>query len=137
MLYANKIVSVDQKLYKYRIGHDSMSTNYKLENFIISVNCAKELIKKVKLTKYKDSLQEFFEYNLIYSLIQVLTISALKNDKVHFNFYKKELKSINYLKNKYVKTLLKKQYSTLKYYGMLYILPVNFYLSRLLLKFVF
>lgn len=134
MLYADNIASIDKKCYKYRIGHSSMSTNYKLENFEISVECAKKMLLELQKTKYKDSLRKFFEYNLFYSLIQVIAVSALKGDKEKFYYYKKELKNLHYKCDDTTINWLQKRYSKLTCYGIVYVLPINYYISRLLTK---
>ena len=136
MLHANKIVSIDEKLYYYRVGHSSMSTNYKLDNFILSVDCAKLQIEKLKETRFNDSLKEFFDFVLIYALIQAMTIAALKNEREIYKKYKSELIETNFRKNKYVRTILKGEYSIFKYVGIIYILPTSYYLSRFLLKII-
>ncbi len=136
MVQAKKIVSIDEKLYNYRVGHSSMSTNYKLENFVISINSAHEQIEKISNTKYYNQFKEYFEYRLIYSLIQGMTIAALKNDKEYFDKYKNELVSLKYKENKYLKTILKKEYNYIKYLGIIYVLPFNYYISNKLVKII-
>ena len=136
MIQANKIVSINDKLYNYRVGHSSMSTNYKLDNFIISVNSAHKQIEELNKTNLKEQYKEYFNYRLIYSLIQGVAIAALKDDKTVFVKYKEELKELNYKKNKYVKSLLRKEFSFIKYFGMIYILPLNFKLSKALTKYI-
>ena len=81
MIQANKIASLNDKLYNYRVGHSSMSTNYKLDNFIISVNSAHKQIEELNHTDLKEKYQEYFNYRLIYSLIQGMAIAAQKGNK--------------------------------------------------------
>lgn len=137
MIMADKISSTNEELYNYRVGHSSMSTNYKLENFIISVNSAHEQINGLKKTQKYEEFKEYFEYRLIYTLIQGMTIAALKNNKKYFKKYKKELKDLKYKKNIYCKKILSKEYSFIKYFAMMYILPINYNLSSLLTKIMF
>ena len=134
MIQANGIVSINDKLYNYRVGHSSMSTNYKLDNFIISINSAHKQIEELSKTNLVGQYKEYFEYRLIYSLIQGLAIAAKKCNKEVFNKYKKELKELKYKKNIYTKKLLKKEFSFVKYYGMVYILPLNYQISKILIN---
>lgn len=136
MLNCNKIVSIDEKLHNYRVGHSSMSTNYKLDNFVISVESAKKQQELLKTTKYAEELKDYFDYRMIYVLIQAIAIAALRNDKGIYKMYCKELKKYNFRKNKYMKTILKKEFSSFKYFGMVYVLPLNYTLSRVLTKII-
>lgn len=137
MVQANKIVSINDKLYNYRVGHSSMSTNYKLENFSISINSAHKQVELLKTTDKYSEYKEYFEYRLIYSLIQGMTIAALKNNKEKFEDWRVELFSLNYKKNSYIKRILRNEYNFIKYFAMIYVLPFNFNLSKLLVKLIF
>jgi glycosyltransferase involved in cell wall biosynthesis len=136
MLHANKILTIPNVLYNYRVGHASMSTNYKLENFAISIKSCEAQIELLKTTSYKESLKEYFEFRMIYVLLQALSIAALKNDENHFIEYSKRLKGLGYRNNKYSSRLLKSEFGKLKYFGMIYILPFSFNLSKLLTRII-
>lgn len=136
MIQANGIVSINDKLYNYRVGHSSMSTNYKLDNFIISVNSAHKQIEELSKTNLVEQYKEYFEYRLIYSLIQGLAIAAKKGNKKVFYNYKVELKNLNYKKNIYIKKILKKEFSYIKYLGMVHFLPLNYNLSKFITKII-
>lgn len=129
ILSAGKIVSIEDILYNYRVGHSSMSTNYNMNNFEISVKSCEKQIELLKETKYKKELKEYFEYRKIYVLIQAIAVSAKTKQKDKFNKYANELKRINYKKNKYNRTILKKEFNIIKYLGMIYILPINYRIS--------
>ncbi|MFR0823633.1 MAG: glycosyltransferase family 2 protein [Clostridia bacterium] len=135
MLCAENIVTTNEKLYHYRIGHASMSTDFKLNNFINSVNCCEEQIKLLAKTKYKQELEEYFNFRMIYNLLQTIFVAAQKENRKYFEEYSKRLKCMNYKKNKYVNKL-KKEFGIVKYVGMMYILPQNYNLSRILCKII-
>ena len=136
MIQADKIISINDRLYNYRVGHASMSTDYKLDNFIVSVNSAYKQIEELNKTNLREKFEEYFEFRLIYSLIQGLAITAKKGNKEMFVKYKKELKKLNYKKNIYTKKILKKEFSIIKYFGMIYILPLNYAFSKKIVNFV-
>lgn len=132
MVMANKIVSTRKELYYYRVGHLSMSTDYKLSNFEISINSAKEQIKFIKNSSKYNEFKEYFEYRLIYSLIQGIAVAALKKDKTKFNKWKKELYELKFKRNEYCNSILKKEFGYVKFIGMIDILPKNYYLSAII-----
>ncbi|MDO4986755.1 MAG: glycosyltransferase [Candidatus Saccharibacteria bacterium] len=134
MLEANGIISTDERLYHYRIEQGSMSTSFKVQNFINFINCTDAQIINYKNTKYAGKLDEYFEYRMIYVLIQSLAIFAMKKEKKLFKKYKALLKSYNYKRNPFVKSLLKKEFSTTEYYGMLHILPINYTASSVIAR---
>lgn len=129
MLCANKIVSLDDKLYNYRIGHSSMSTKYNMKHFEISIDSCEEQMKLLEKTKYKEELKEYFEFRKIYVLIQAMAVAAKMKEKQVYDKYIQELKSLHYKTNKYTKSILKKEFGIVKYFGMIYILPANYDLS--------
>ena len=94
-----------------------MSTDYKLENFIISIDSCKKQIELLNKTKYKEELEEYFDFRMIYVLIQVIAVAAKKQNKEIFKKYTEELKKYNYKKNKYVKKILQKEFKPIKYFG--------------------
>lgn len=132
MLSANKIVSIEEKLYNYRVGHSSMSTNYNMKHFEISINSCEKQIELLNKTKYKDKLKEYFEFRKIYVLIQAIAVAAKLKNKQKFHEYVEKLKKINYKKNAYNKKILKKEFGILKYIGMIYILPINYRFSSII-----
>lgn len=136
MLSANKIVSIEDKLYNYRVGHSSMSTNYNMKHFEISVDSCKKQIELLEKTKYKDKLKEYFEFRKIYVLIQAITVAAKVKNKEKFYKYVQELRNLNYKKNVYNKKILKKEFGKLKYIGMIYILPINYKFSSIIVGLV-
>ena len=111
-----------------------MSTSFKVESFINFIDCTKEQTKELARTKYKDELREYFDYRMIYVLIQTIAVSALKHNRELFQKCKKELKELNYKKNPFVKILLKNEFSRLEFIGMVHILPISYRLSSVLMN---
>ncbi len=135
MAMSNGIVSTDKKLYYYRVGHSSMSVNYKLGNFI---DTEYMLIKHREVLRKNQNLEKrlgkYFEFNIIFNIIQTLTVSALQENKKVFREQQKLLKSYNYKNNPYCRKILKPELGIIKYIASVYILPNNYYLSKKLTK---
>lgn len=80
LIKANKIVTVDEQLYHYRVGHTSLSNNmHKTEWYEENVDKTKKQLEAlVILTK---GWNEYFTYRVIYALLQVMLIAACNADK--------------------------------------------------------
>lgn len=135
MVQANGIVSTNKKLYNYRVGHSSMSTDYKIKNFQLSIESAREQLDELKKTNKYDYFEGYFVYRIIYSLLQGLAIAAKTNNKALFKQYKAELIDLEYKKNKYL-SLLKEDFSTIEYVGIVHVLPANYTISKMLTKII-
>ena len=134
MLNANGIISTDEKLYHYRIADGSMSTSFKAQNFTNFIECTKAQIDKYHSSKCAGKLDEYFDYRMIYVLIQSLAVFAMKKEKQLFRKTRKQLNTYKYKQNPFMKTLLKNEFSKIEYFGMVYILPKNYYLSSLMMQ---
>ena len=134
LLNANGITTVDEKMYYYRVGHDTMSNTFKVDSFINFIDCTKLQMEELKKTEYAEELKEYFDYRLIYVLIQTMAVAASKHDRSVFVMCKKMLKDINYKKNKYLGLILKNEFSKIEFFGMVNILPINYPVSSLLMS---
>lgn len=131
-LNAKNIVTIDDKLYNYRVGQESMSTNYSNEHYKREVEVAYKQREILHKSKYSGILDEYFNYRIIYTLIQAITVALINGEKQLYNLYRDKLKGMDYKKNEYIHFLLKGQFSKVKFYGILYILPCNYYLSKII-----
>lgn len=132
MLESKGIVSTDEILYHYRVGHDSMSTSFKIENFSNFLDCTYEQMRALNKTKYKSELKKYFEYRMIYVLIQTMAVAALKRDQAVFLECKRKLKGYDFRNNPYIEKILRKDFSKLEFFNMVYVLPLNYRLSAAL-----
>ncbi len=134
MLKADKITSIDACLYNYRVGHKSMSTDYKLSSFIVSYESSKEQRRELDRTKYSGVLDEYFDYRIIYSLIQLLTIAALEKNKPVYLEYRNRLRESNMKSNMYIATILKREFGPMKTFVMTTIVPSSYLLTSILVN---
>ena len=129
MLQANHIVSISDIFYNYRVGHQSMSTNYNIDNFKISIKSCEKQIELLKYTQYKDTLKDYFKFRMIYVLLQAQIVAALYNDKACFDECSSKIKKLGYKKNINL-VLLKNELGLIRYLGMVYVIPRNYMLSK-------
>lgn len=136
-LNAKKISTINDKLYFYRVGHSSMSSNHSMDKYVREVEVAQRQMDMLnRCPQLKESLLEYFEYRIIYTSIQALSVACLHQDKRKYQQYKEIIKELDYKKNTYTKIFLKTQFSKIKYLGMIYFLPNSYILSSKILKYV-
>lgn len=126
------VVSTNEVLYHYRIGHASLSTVPNVSHMISSLYSAKKQKALSSKSPYAIKLSEYFDYKIIIALNQLLVVAITNENKDVYRRYVKELKT--YKKNVYIDSILKYEYSGLKFLGFKYILPNSYYLSKILLK---
>lgn len=134
-IYSNK------KLYYYRITENSMSSTYDDVNhyysFInASINLKREMNELCKKSKYWN---DYFEYRIIYYSILSMIVAANAGEKSAFYKIKNALyeKHNKYRHNRHIKHILTTNFSKLKCYVMIYIIPINYSVTRAICKCVF
>lgn len=133
LLEANNPISIKEKLYYYCVGSDSMSTNYTdikhYQQFVLASYSLRDNLGKDFDSKY---WREYFNYRIIYYLLVLMIVSGNANDKNIYYECKEKIKAINYKKNMHLKNILIYNFGYLKYFVIAIILPLNFYLARLI-----
>ena len=134
LLFAKKIVSLDEKLYIYRVGHNSASGGSyigKVPKFKKAVELSKQLPEMIQGSEYEKSLKSYFQYRYIYALILLLIVAAINKDRNTYYEAKKELIDINYNKNEYTKSILDHNHGSLKSFVLRRIMPTCYYNARI------
>ena len=135
MLEAKKIAFTREKLYYYRVGQDSMSGGSyigKIPHYRRGVEITKNLKEMIKGSQYEKSLDEYFEYRYIYTLILLALVAAKNNAYSEYEYAKEELKRLHYRKNRYTYLLVKESYGPSKAFVLTQIIPQNYYVARLI-----
>lgn len=125
MIAANKMVSLDDKLYGYRLDYGSMSNTFGVAHIVESLKYDEILLKEVH------EFPEFMEFRTIQTLLQLMMVSCKFGDKQHYMEAKNKLKTFDFKQNLYL-PLFKEDYSPLLYFAMLHILPINYHISKFL-----
>lgn len=141
LLFANNLVSIDRELYHYRMGTGSMSTSFKnvahYERFIQASKALEaEMLPLIKGDQY---WEDYFGYRIDYYLMQTLVVAANANDKHSFVRIKKEIhgRGNGYTHNQHFWPVMTRNYGKLKSFILGTVIPMNFYLSRLICKIAF
>ena len=135
MLAAEKIAYTKEKLYLYRVGQDSASGGSfigKVPHYRRGVEITKNLKNMIKGSQYEKSLDEYFEYRYIYTLILLALVAAKNNAYSEYEYAKEELKRLHYRKNRYTYLLVKESYGPSKAFVLTQIIPQKYYVARLI-----
>ena len=137
LLYAEKIVCIDDELYEYRVGHNSASGGSyvgKVPKFKNAVELSKQLPEMISGSIYENTLKDYFEYRLIYALILLLIVSSINDDKKTYKEAQIELVDLNYKRNKYTKIILDNNHGKIKSFVLRNIITKCFWLSKIITK---
>lgn len=140
LLFSKKTVSLDEELYIYRVGHNSASGGSyvgKVAKFKNAVRMSKDLPEMILGTEYEKDLGDYFQYRYIYSLLLLMIVSSINNDKVSYDEAKIALQEIDFRSNQYTKLILDNNHGKLKSFVLRYILPSNFVIANTITKIIF
>ena len=137
MIEANKIAYTKEELYRYRVGHTSISGGQfdgKVQYYKKGANLSKTLKEIIKGTPYEKPLDSYFDYRYIYTLLLLIIVSAKNSDKATYTETKKELKSLHYRKNPYLDRFVANNYGKLKAWIITRVLPSCYIVASPIVK---
>ena len=140
MLEAHKIAFTKEKLYIYRVGHNSMSGGSligKTKHYYDGAICSKGLKQIIINKPYEKKLNDYFDYRYIYTLLLLSTVSARNSDRKMYLFAYKELKELDYQKNPLIDIIVKKHYGKIKAIVLTRLIPRNYFLAKIITMVVF
>ncbi len=83
---AQKVVTINEELYNYRVGHGSLSTNYSNLNWFKKVvDFNKVKMQYVIDEKYSDYWINYFRYEYLYYVLVLMIVSAYNNSKIDYD----------------------------------------------------
>ena len=137
MIEANKIAYTKEELYRYRVGHTSISGGQfdgKVQYYKKGANLSKTLKEIIKGTPYEKPLDSYFDYRYIYTLLLLIIVSAKNSDKATYTETKKELKRLHYRKNPYLDRFVSNNYGKLKAWIITRVLPSSYVVASSIVK---
>ena len=137
MLNAEKIVYTDKVYYHYRVGHDSMSGSGKnggykgkVAKFVNGAEVTSKLKKLLVGTPYEQELSAYFDYRYIYALLMLEIVATINSDKEAYQKAAKELKRMDFRKNKYTKLILDYNHGKLKSFVVRNVVANSYILAK-------
>lgn len=104
----------------------------KIKKFISGVGHAKRLSEIIPPDKDTEEMRLYFEYRYIYSLLQLIIVSAINNDRKSFSRAKRALAKVRYLENPLTKEILDYNHGKKKSFVLRKILPVSYVGARII-----
>lgn len=137
MIAAEKIAFTNEELYYYRVGHSSMSSGAfagRVPHYKNGVKNTKKLKALIKGTPYEKSLDSYFDYRYIYTLLLLLIVAAKSSDKEAYNEARAELKRMDFRKNPYLDRFVSHNYGKLKAWFIIRVVPSGYVIANPLVK---
>lgn len=132
-----KIATVNEPLYCYRVGHESMSGGTfkgKTKHYIDCVAWSKATMNFSEGTKYQGKLDVYFEYLYVYALIQLCCVSAYNSERDIYMNAKMEMKPYLKRTKQISKDILDFNYGKLKSFVLRKVVSRNYILATLIAK---
>lgn len=127
LIKANGIVSIDEPLYHYSVGHTSLSNNYNnIEWYANNVDKTKQQLQAAVEIGLSGEWVEYFEYRIIYSLTQLMIIAALTKNRDEYKFAVKELRSIHWRKNRFTAKIFNENHGRVASFAIRNMISLNF-----------
>ena len=134
MMNSNKIVTTDEMLYYYRVGHNSVSNNFKnIKWFEETISRSKKKVEYVTNNNYSKEWIEFVTYGYLYYNLIMMIVSSYNNKKERYKESKKIIKTNRLFSRKYKKYLLN-SFSISKYLFLKYIGYNSFFFMKIISK---
>lgn len=114
LMSTNKIMTLNECLYNYRVGHTSLSSNYNnIEWYVKTVERAIKKYNYVLSKNYEEKWKEYFYYVYLYYNLILLIVASYNNNIEIFNKAKKVIME-NKLFGKKYSEYLKNSFSNIK-----------------------
>ena len=134
LINANKVETIDECLYNYRVGHSSLSSNFmKIQWFITVVQHQIAKLEYVKKHEYDSKWIELFTYTYLYYSCILMVVGAFNGRKDIYEKYKEIIMNNNLFSKRYNK-YIKNDISPLKIFFLKYIAINNYYATRVISK---
>lgn len=137
LLNAKKTMVLDEPLYFYRVGMNSMSGGSykgKVFKFQYQVKITSELHALIDGTKYEEQLKPYFDYRHIYTLLQLCIVAAINSDSKSYNCARRGLFEKQFRKNPLVKEILDNNHGKKKSFVLRNVIPINYHIARMLTR---
>ena len=140
LLFSNNLTSIDDVLYHYRVGIQSVSGGSyigKTVRFTKAVDCAKALPIIIQDTEYEKKFKQYFSYRVNYALIQLLVVTAINHEIKAYRHACKELHSRKFRRNPLTKIILDKNHGKIKSFILRWGIPSGYIIARAITSITF
>lgn len=136
LIKGKNIASIDEKLYSYRVGHDSLSSNKKnVEWYKRNVVKTRNQLNEARHLELLADWITYFEYRYIYSWLQLMIVAALNSEEDVYTNCLKQLRQLKWKENPLTKLILTNNHGRLKTFVLTQMIPMNYGVAKLITKF--
>lgn len=137
LMEAKNPVAVNQALYNYRVGGETMSSSYTNVAHYRRFAVASEELRKVMQPVVQDSYwKDYFDYRVAYYLLMTMVVAANSGDRDAYKQNRRELFDMepSYSKNQHYWRILKENYGALKATVIGGVIPMGYWIAHLACK---
>ncbi len=132
MIFADRIATVSEPLYCYRVGHASLSSNLKsVDWYLTNIGKAYRFRDVIHRLKLDDAWGEYYDEGICYAMIQAMIVAAHSRDNLHYAEVRARFAAEKNLRNRYLKTVLDDDYGKLRSFVIRRIIPSSYTAARL------
>ncbi len=135
LIYANRVVTICEQLYYYRVGHVSLSNNLNSPTWYEgNILRTEKQLEAILANGLKEQWGEYYRYRVIYSLLQAMIISAKNRKRELYQQQREKLATYHMNKNPYTKQVLDHNHGKLKSFVMRRFVPIGYGMAHVLTK---
>ena len=133
LILAGKVTTLKEILYWYRVGHVSSSSSYSnVEKYVGNVDLTRSQQIAAKQIGLDEKWNSYFEYRVIYSLLQVALIAARNGEKAAYEQAVAQLRDMRYEENDCLSTILIENHGKARAFALSRLVPFSWLLARFL-----
>lgn len=135
LIQANNPVSLDEKLYFYRVGTGSMSSSYtNIAHYERFISASESL--KHEMSEEDSYWQAYFDYRIIYYLLMTMLVAANSGDVRKYRELKTDLyqRYPNFKDNRHLRHILYVNYGKMKAIAIRDLITANYGIADLLAR---
>jgi glycosyltransferase involved in cell wall biosynthesis len=138
IIRAKKIITMSEKLYNYRVGQNSLSSNFTNVSWFED-NVLKSIVRREYIisSDLVNVWLDYFTYLVYYDLLLILLISCFNDNKSVYKKYKELIKSPTYSRRKLFDKELVKDTGKIKSLTLRYVVTNSYSLTKLITKLFF
>lgn len=136
LLMANRIVTMDEELYSYRLGHQSLSNNlHKTSWYILNTQKSIRFREAIHCFGLDDEWGEYYDFCISFAYIQAMIISAFNSEREVYLRMREENRKYKMYENYYSKIVMDSQFGKIKSFVMRWVIPFNYTAASLISKY--
>ena len=134
LINAKNPISINEKLYSYRVGNGSMSSSYKnVEHYENFISASKNLIDEIG--NVDDYWKDYLNYRIIYYYLMTMLVAANAGEKNKYEELKRELLDLDdFKRNRFLDHILKKNFGRLKAFAIKNLISTNYFAASIMAK---